>query len=182
MELCCYANFNFLLIDTYSTSTVYVKTAQEASQGRGKLMNSIDLFFFSDVNFFALISSLCAWVEPQEFFAIDLSTQSLSRSGKFRFLAFEDKGKLEQSSENSGKFRWFFAVFGLIQQQCDHLEILLRLTASSYDIIDGFELLPPIVHVFTLLTNFYTWKFIFTWKNKILALSINYFERLNRLE
>lgn len=31
---------------------------------------------------------------------------------------------------------------------------LLRLSASSYDIIDGLELLPPIVHVFTLFTYF----------------------------
>jgi hypothetical protein len=38
------------------------------------------------------------------------------------------------------------------------LSKLLRLTASSYDIIDGFELFPPIVHCFTLFTEFFITK------------------------
>ena len=66
----------------------------------------------------------------------------------------QDLGKL------IGISNYFFNILIFTTTHIQSFAQLLRLTASSYDIIDGFELLPPIVHFFILSTNFYTIKYI----------------------
>lgn len=72
---------------------------------------------------------------------------SIIRNKKLSTHPFANK---ENSSENSQDFRSI--DWSRIQNKWLFIN-LLRLTASSYDIIEGFELLPPIVHCLILFTN-----------------------------
>lgn len=97
-ELCCHANFT--LIDTYLTIyELRQETVQERWEGETYKFYR-HLFFFSDVNFFALIPSLCAWVEQRRGFRNQLIDECYRHQGVKVPLKFEDKEKLEQTMEN----------------------------------------------------------------------------------
>lgn len=75
-----------------------------------------------------------------------------ARAEIFVSCQLETKEKRVGKGKTGGNSDEKIFVFDFVQQQ-QFLFFqlnLLRLTASSYDIIDGFELLPPIVHFLTL--------------------------------